>query len=63
MTRRRVATAIADAVRRALDIVVAVVVLVVGSPVLVAVALCIRATMGSPVLFRQPRLEIGRAHV
>ena len=34
MTRRRVATAIADAVRRALDIVVAVVVLVVGSPVL-----------------------------
>ena len=56
MTRPRVATAIADAVRRALDIVVAVVVLVVGSPVLVAVALCIRATMGSPVLFRQPRL-------
>jgi lipopolysaccharide/colanic/teichoic acid biosynthesis glycosyltransferase len=40
---------------RAFDVVVAGLVLVVTWPVLAAVALAIRLTMGSPVLFRQQR--------
>jgi lipopolysaccharide/colanic/teichoic acid biosynthesis glycosyltransferase len=44
---------------RAFDVVVAGIVLVVTSPVLAAVALAIRLTMGSPVLFRQARAGRG----
>ncbi len=44
-----------DAASRALDLVVAVLVLAVTWPVLAVVALAVRATMGSPVLFRQQR--------
>lgn len=49
----------ADAVRRLLDTLVAVVVLVVGSPVLAAVALAVGLRLGRPVLFRQQRLGVG----
>ncbi len=48
-----------DRIRRLIDIVVAIVVLAVGSPVLLAVAVGVRLTLGSPVLFRQQRLGIG----
>jgi sugar transferase EpsL len=44
-----------DAASRALDLMVAVLVLAVTWPVLAVVALAVRATMGSPVLFRQQR--------
>jgi len=43
------------AVKRLIDVCVAVVLLVVTSPALVISALLIRATMGAPVLFRQQR--------
>ena len=46
---------VSEAASRAFDVVVAALVLAVTSPVIVGVALAIRATMGSPVLFRQPR--------
>ncbi len=49
----------ANAVRRTLDISVALLILVVGSPVLLAVAIAVRIRLGSPVLFRQSRLGIG----
>jgi lipopolysaccharide/colanic/teichoic acid biosynthesis glycosyltransferase len=45
----------AERVSRTIDVVVAGVVLVVAAPVLIGVALAIRLTMGSPVLFRQAR--------
>jgi len=48
-------TSRADAVRRCADVAVGSAVLVAGAPVLGAVALAVRATMGSPVLFRQRR--------
>lgn len=47
--------AVSDAVSRALDVVLAGLVLAVTWPVLLAVAAAIRLTMGSPVLFRQQR--------
>ncbi len=50
---------LANAVRRVLDITVASMILVVGSPVLLAVAVAVRLRLGSPVLFRQRRLGIG----
>ena len=40
---------------RAFDVLVAALVLVLMAPVLAALALAIRFTMGAPVLFRQPR--------
>jgi lipopolysaccharide/colanic/teichoic acid biosynthesis glycosyltransferase len=43
------------AVKRAIDIVGAGVGLVVAAPVMAVVAVAVRATMGRPVLFRQPR--------
>jgi len=43
------------AASRVLDVVLGVLVLAVTWPVLLAVAVAIRATMGSPVLFRQQR--------
>ena len=46
---------VSEAASRAFDVVVAALVLAVTSPVIVGVALAIRATMGSPVLFRQQR--------
>jgi lipopolysaccharide/colanic/teichoic acid biosynthesis glycosyltransferase len=46
-------------VKRGLDVVGASIGLVVLSPLLVATALAIRATLGSPVLFRQVRPGLG----
>jgi sugar transferase EpsL len=43
-------------VKRALDLVLSLVALVLLSPLLCVVALAVRMTMGSPVLFRQARL-------
>jgi exopolysaccharide production protein ExoY len=47
---------VGGAIKRALDIFVAAITLVLLSPLLLAVALLIRATMGRPVLFPQRRL-------
>ncbi|WP_431245443.1 sugar transferase [Leifsonia xyli] len=44
-----------DAVKRVLDVVTAVLVLVVGSPVFGVVALLVARNLGRPVLFAQPR--------
>ena len=44
-----------DALKRVLDLAVAAVLLVVLSPVLAVVALLVRAKVGAPVIFRQPR--------
>lgn len=49
----------ADRVRRLVDVSVAVVGLVVLSPLLLAVAAVVRVRMGSPVIFRQRRLGRG----
>jgi sugar transferase EpsL len=46
-------------ISRALDLAVAVPVLVVASPVILGLALLIRLRMGSPVLFRQERAGLG----
>lgn len=48
-----------ERLRRLVDIIVAIVVLAVGSPVLLAVAVGVRVSLGSPVLFRQQRLGLG----
>lgn len=56
MTLRPAGAALADVVRRVVDITVAVVVLVLAGPVLVAIAAAVRVTMGAPVLFHQRRL-------
>lgn len=44
-----------DATKRAVDLVASAVALVVLSPVLAIVAILVRAKLGSPVIFRQPR--------
>ncbi|MBM0233456.1 sugar transferase [Micromonospora sp. STR1_7] len=44
-----------DTVKRVLDVLVAVIGLLVATPVLTAVALAVLVTMGRPVLFRQAR--------
>jgi lipopolysaccharide/colanic/teichoic acid biosynthesis glycosyltransferase len=44
-----------DATKRVFDIVVAAIALVVLSPVILVIALAVRLTMGSPILFRQER--------
>jgi len=49
---------LAHAVRRAIDVVAAAAVLVLGSPVILAVAVAVRLRMGSPVLFHQRRLGL-----
>ena len=46
-------------VKRALDVTVSLIGLLVLSPLLLVVALIVRLTMGSPVLFRQPRGGLG----
>jgi sugar transferase EpsL len=48
-----------DALKRAVDVLVSACGLLLGSPILLVIALVIRATMGRPVLFRQERLGIG----
>ncbi|MEP7343735.1 MAG: sugar transferase [Gemmatimonadaceae bacterium] len=53
------AASIASPVKRAMDITAAVLLLLVLSPLLVMVALLIKARMGGPVLFRQPRPGYG----
>jgi len=45
--------------KRCLDVIVAACVLVVLSPVLAVLAMLIRRKLGSPVLFRQPRIGLG----
>ena len=45
--------------KRALDVVVSTVALAVALPVLVVVAIALRLTMGSPILFRQVRAGQG----
>jgi lipopolysaccharide/colanic/teichoic acid biosynthesis glycosyltransferase len=45
--------------RRLLDVTVAVVALVLLSPVLVTIAVCVRLTSSGPVLFRQTRIGQG----
>jgi lipopolysaccharide/colanic/teichoic acid biosynthesis glycosyltransferase len=52
-------TQLADAVRRAVDLVAAVVGLVVTSPLLLGAALAIRVRLGRGVLFRQQRVGRG----
>ena len=47
--------------KRALDLAVSSTVLAVTSPLMLATAVAVRATMGSPVLFRQPRPGRGGA--
>jgi lipopolysaccharide/colanic/teichoic acid biosynthesis glycosyltransferase len=51
MTRER----LRDWTKRALDVVVAALVLVLASPVLAAVALAVAVALGRPILFRQTR--------
>jgi lipopolysaccharide/colanic/teichoic acid biosynthesis glycosyltransferase len=48
-----------DTVSRGFDVLVAGAVLVLGLPVLAAIALAVRVSMGSPVLFRQARAGRG----
>lgn len=48
-----------NGVRRGLDIGLAMTVLTVGSPVIALVALGVRLTLGSPVIYRQQRLGLG----
>lgn len=50
---------LADSVRRLIDLAVSVVGLVLAGPVMIAVAVTIRLTMGRGVLFRQIRLGRG----
>jgi lipopolysaccharide/colanic/teichoic acid biosynthesis glycosyltransferase len=45
--------------KRALDIVIASLVLVLGSPAWIAIALLVRLTSPGPILFRQQRLGLG----
>jgi lipopolysaccharide/colanic/teichoic acid biosynthesis glycosyltransferase len=52
-------TTVSDTASRVLDVVISVAVLAVTWPVLAAVALAVRVTMGSPVLFRQQRAGRG----
>ncbi len=47
------------AVKRAADVVAAVVLLVLTAPVLALAALAVRMTLGRPVLFRQERTGLG----
>ena len=49
---------VALVVKRAVDITVAALAMVVGSPLLLAIALSIRLRDGSPVLFRQTRIGL-----
>jgi lipopolysaccharide/colanic/teichoic acid biosynthesis glycosyltransferase len=43
------------AIKRALDICLAASALVIGAPIMAIIAVLIRVSMGSPVLFRQQR--------
>ena len=52
-------TGAADAIRRSLDVVVAIVGLAIALPVLLVVALAIRLRIGPGVLFRQRRLGLA----
>ena len=50
---------VVDAFRRAVDLAVSVLLLLLLSPVLAALAVVVRVRMGSPVVFRQQRLGRG----
>ncbi len=54
----RVATAGERAVKRGLDVVLASMLLLLTTPVLLLLALCVKATSSGPALFRQQR--VGR---
>lgn len=45
--------------KRAFDVVVSAAALVATAPILAGVALAVRAKLGSPVIFRQPRAGLG----
>src|SRR2546423_4714670 len=51
------------AIRRAIDVVVAAVALVLLSPLMAVIAAAILLTMGPPVLFRHRRLGLGGREV
>jgi len=53
--------ALSAAIRRVTDVVVAVLVLTLGAPLLLAVACAVRIDLGRPVLFRQRRLGLAGA--
>lgn len=52
-------TTLSDGIRRGIDVVVAAVGLVVLAPVALGLAVALRLTVGSPVVFRQRRLGAG----
>ena len=52
---------VGDAVRRAIDVIVAATGLVVTSPLSLAIAVAVRVSMGRPVLFRQRRSGLDGA--
>lgn len=52
-------TTLSDGLRRGIDVVVAAVGLVVLAPVALGLAVALRLTVGSPVVFRQRRLGAG----
>ncbi len=56
--RRRRLSARARIIKRTLDVAIASVMLVIASPILLLVALLIRATSHGPVLFRQQRVGV-----
>jgi sugar transferase EpsL len=46
-------------IKRAFDVVIATMVLIIASPLLLLVALAVRVNLGAPVLFRQRRPGLG----
>src|SRR5262245_24237660 len=58
-TQSRVGSELDEALRRALDVVVSAVGLIVLSPVLAVVAILVKATSAGPVLFVQERVGRG----
>lgn len=52
-------TSAADGVRRVVDILAAIVILLFTFPLLLGAAIAVRLTLGGPVLFRQRRLGLG----
>ncbi len=57
--RPPVLTGLEWAVKRSFDLVVATIVLILSSPVLVAIAIAVRVTSPGPVIFRDQRIGVG----
>jgi exopolysaccharide biosynthesis polyprenyl glycosylphosphotransferase len=45
-------------VKRAMDVVISLLVLVLGSPLFLAIAIAVKATSKGPILYRQPRIGL-----